>query len=276
MNINKTNHNISNKKGFTLIELLIVLIIIAVISSIAVPVYLHLQNRAREASTKTEMYNIAMALELYASDNDVYPDVESIGSLAAELSDYIDNMKTVDAWGNDYKYTGSVDNYTLVSAGIDKIFDTDDDIIFYNGLMTGAGRYKDSAGNNSENTTTPPDETTAGTGDVTSTTEETTTTVNEETTTTLPNYPLWSADTAYSGGTYVIYDGKVFYARFWTKNHTPGLLESPWQEITDEWRFFNAYNEGDTVIYNGKTYKAKWNTQDSKPGSVGSAWELLD
>ena len=127
-----------------------------------------------------------------------------------------------------------------------------------------------------EDTGTTLVETTVGNEDgTTATTEEASTTTIQETTTTLPDYPLWSADTAYIGGSYVIYGGKVFYARSWTKSGTPGLYESPWQEITDEWRFFNQYNYGDTVIYNGKTYKAKWVTQNSEPGSTGSAWELL-
>ena len=52
-------------------------------------------------------------------------------------------------------------------------------------------------------------------------------------------------------------------------------MDSPWQEITDEWRDFNEYKQGDIVVYEGKQYQA-WNwTKDNTPGTVGSPWQQI-
>ncbi|NLC47699.1 MAG: hypothetical protein GX766_11290 [Firmicutes bacterium] len=72
-----------------------------------------------------------------------------------------------------------------------------------------------------------------------------------------------------------MYNGRTFQARHWTQNQEPGLLSSPWQELTDEWRFFNVYREGDEVFYNGKKYRAKYYSQNEQPDS-SDAWELVD
>ncbi|MEI7616030.1 MAG: family 16 glycoside hydrolase, partial [Actinomycetota bacterium] len=54
---------------------------------------------------------------------------------------YYSNMKTADAWGTSYIYSIESDTYTLKSLGIDKTENTADDIIYVNGIMTGAGKY---------------------------------------------------------------------------------------------------------------------------------------
>ena len=60
-------------KGFTLIELLIVVAIIAVLAGIAVPNYLSAQARSKVARTKSDLQNLATALESYYVDNNSYP-----------------------------------------------------------------------------------------------------------------------------------------------------------------------------------------------------------
>ena len=61
------------KAGFTLIELLIVVAIIAILASIAVPNFLEAQARAKIARAEADMRTIATALEAYRTDNSGYP-----------------------------------------------------------------------------------------------------------------------------------------------------------------------------------------------------------
>ncbi len=61
-----------NRKGFTLIELLIVVVIIGILASIAIPKFASTKEKAYLAAMKSDLRNGATAEEGYFADNQMY------------------------------------------------------------------------------------------------------------------------------------------------------------------------------------------------------------
>lgn len=60
-------------KGFTLVELLIVIVVIAILAAVTIVAYNGAQGRARDSARYSDVKNILDALELYHSQNGVFP-----------------------------------------------------------------------------------------------------------------------------------------------------------------------------------------------------------
>ncbi len=61
-----------NRHGFTLIELLIVVVIIGILASIAIPKFANTKERAIVANMKSALRNLVTAQEAYLADNFAY------------------------------------------------------------------------------------------------------------------------------------------------------------------------------------------------------------
>lgn len=63
------------EQGFTLIELIVVMVIIAMLASLAVPKYFHSLEKSKETVLRENLSLMRDALDKYYGDNDKYPTV---------------------------------------------------------------------------------------------------------------------------------------------------------------------------------------------------------
>ena len=73
------------KRGFTLIELLIVVAIIGILSTIAVPNMIEMWTRAKIGRAKSDLRTLAMALEMYHVERGNYPYVLDQGGVEWQM-----------------------------------------------------------------------------------------------------------------------------------------------------------------------------------------------
>jgi general secretion pathway protein G len=121
-----------NGRGFTLLEILVVVAIIGILASIALPRFMDSQDNALKTATLANIKSMETALQMYKVDNFNYPSTEQgLAALRAKPSGdpaannwkgpYLDS-EPKDAWGFPLQYLrpgqhGDFDVYSLGADG---------------------------------------------------------------------------------------------------------------------------------------------------------------
>jgi type II secretion system protein G len=141
-----------NPRGFTLIELLIVVAVIGILATIAIPNLLNAVQRGKQKRSMTDLRAVGTACETYAIDHDVIVSQSPEGNLVTVSSSleptYMKTSPDRDAWDAYIRYEGSGREYTVTSYGRDRIAggggsvaangattDFDDDMVFSGGIF---------------------------------------------------------------------------------------------------------------------------------------------
>jgi general secretion pathway protein G len=125
--------------GFTLIEIMVVLAILGLLASVALPRFAGRTHEARQQTARLQIENIGMALDSFEFDCGRYPTTtESMEALRLAppgltgwKGPYLKKLIPKDPWGEDYRYLSPGQrnpDYELYSIGPDKLEGSDDDI----------------------------------------------------------------------------------------------------------------------------------------------------
>ncbi len=121
------------RKGFSLIELMIVIVILGLLAGLVMP---NLMGKGEEAKQKivcVQMNNLNNALDMFKSDNGVYPSTEEGLDALIKNPDadrypgyssaaYISSKKGLpkDSWKTEFIYTNEDDEFDIISLGSDR------------------------------------------------------------------------------------------------------------------------------------------------------------
>jgi general secretion pathway protein G len=131
------------RRGFTLMEVLLVLVILAILGSLAALSYDAINRRANKKAAESQIGLFKTPLQMYQMAIGSFPTttqgLEALRSAPGDLPNsskwdgpYLDSAVPMDSWGNPYQYVSpgehNRDGYDVWSFGPDGVNGTDDDI----------------------------------------------------------------------------------------------------------------------------------------------------
>lgn len=129
--------------GFTLIELIVVVIVIGILATMAIPQYLKATERALSAKAKNNLGLIAQAEKLYRAENDTYVGAGSAAELSTNgLQNYVElnDINGDSKWT--YVVTGDASTFTATATRVTPTSDAGTIILNQSGSWTGTRTIK--------------------------------------------------------------------------------------------------------------------------------------
>ena len=120
--------------GFTLIELMVVIVILGLLIGLVVPNVWNALTSSTKDTAMAQMKNLHDTVQLYYLENRTLPSsLEDLTQVNPKTDQkYIDRLP-LDPWKQAYDYkviNAKTKDYQILSAGEDKIWGTDDDLVF--------------------------------------------------------------------------------------------------------------------------------------------------
>lgn len=122
-------------RGFTLVELLIVMVILGILATLIVGNFRNAQIRGRDAQRKSDLREMANALELFYQDHGQYPD-EAGGRLQACPYDPSTGSGTSCTWGEDEFTDGNTSYFKTLPK------DPEEGQTYYYRIVSGSNNQK--------------------------------------------------------------------------------------------------------------------------------------